>query len=77
MKKENNGNPNQRVGEGTPLLVNAAQVATMLSISKREVERMVADGRLPRPIRLGKRLVRWNLATLRRWITELEKSANT
>ncbi len=58
------------------LLVTTAQVASMLSISKREVERMVADGRLPQPIRLGKRLVRWNLDTIRRWVDDLESGTS-
>ena len=56
------------------LLVDVRGLAKMLSISKREIERMAADGRLPPPIRLGKRMVRWRLETIRRWAEELEKA---
>ena len=58
--------------EGDVLLANATEVAVMLSISKREVERMAADGRLPKPIRLGKRLVRWRITTIHKWLADLE-----
>ena len=56
------------------LLVDVRGLTRMLSISKREVERMAADGRLPPPIRLGKRMVRWRVETIRRWAEELEKA---
>jgi hypothetical protein len=37
--------------ETNALLATAAQATMMLNISKRDVERMVADGRPPKPIR--------------------------
>ena len=55
-------------------LVNAAGLAKMLSVSKREIERMAADGRLPAPIRMSKRLVRWRLTTIKTWLDGLEGS---
>lgn len=58
------------------LLVSPVQLADMLSISKREVERMVSSHRLPKPIRLGKRLVRWRMETIRRWLAELEEQTH-
>ena len=53
-------------------LVDATGLAKMLSVSKREIERMAADGRLPSPIRMSKRLVRWRLSTIETWLDGLE-----
>lgn len=40
-------------------LLTVAEVAAMLTISKREVWRRADSGELPRPIRLGARTRRW------------------
>src|SRR4051794_28091545 len=50
-----------------PLLVNATDVAKMLSISKTTLWRLRASGRLPRPIRLGGS-IRWRVTEIRSWI---------
>jgi predicted DNA-binding transcriptional regulator AlpA len=48
-------------------LVNASVAAAVLGVSRRSWWRFVAEGRAPKPIRLG-RCVRWRLAELRDWI---------
>jgi len=50
-----------------PLLVNASEVARMLSISKTTLWRLRASGRLPRPIRIGGS-IRWKMTEIRSWI---------
>lgn len=49
-------------------LVTVRQAAALLAVSTRSVWRMVADGTLPQPIRLGSRVVRFRLADLQRTI---------
>lgn len=54
-----------------PLLVDANALAVTLSSSLRTIRRLDAAGRLPRPVRLGGRQVRWTLDGpngIRRWI---------
>jgi excisionase family DNA binding protein len=49
------------------MAVPASEVAKILRVSVRHVWALLAKGRLPRPVRLG-RSVRWNVEELRTWI---------
>ena len=52
-----------------PVLVDTKQAAAALGISPRQVERLRASGRFgPRPIRLGRRCLRFELAEIRAWV---------
>ena len=46
--------------------IPASKVAELLAISERHVRKLNSEGRIPRPINLG-RCVRWNVAELHRW----------
>jgi len=50
-----------------PVLLTAADVAGLLSVTVRHVRSLDASGRLPRPIRLG-RAVRWSRSELLAWL---------
>ena len=52
-----------------PRLINASDVARMLSISKTTLWRLPASGRLPRPLRIGGS-VRWRITDIRAWIED-------
>ncbi len=68
-------NGNQRpTGRLDPLLIDAAAVAAILSVSKRTVERMHADGELPACVRIGKTGVRWRLSDIREWVDQLDRT---
>lgn len=47
-------------------LLTAKQVGLMLALSKRQIFRLNASGKLPRPVRIGG-AVRWKLADIIRW----------
>jgi len=49
------------------LAISANQLAELLGISKRHLWSLNAQGKLPRPVRLG-RAVRWPLREIREWI---------
>lgn len=49
------------------VLIDQKQLAEMLSISRRTVQRMISRGKLPAPIRIGK-MVRWKLQDIKKWI---------
>ncbi|WP_337173579.1 helix-turn-helix domain-containing protein [Paludisphaera sp.] len=51
----------------TPLLISAAELASLLGISERTLWRLLSAGRLPQPLRLG-RNTRWRSDEIRRWI---------
>jgi prophage regulatory protein len=53
----------------SPLLIDAAQIAVMLSCSPRHVHRMIDAGHIPPPLRLGG-LKRWHRAAIEQWIAE-------
>ena len=48
-------------------LISVRTVAGMLGVSQRQVWKLVASGRLPAPLRLG-RSVRWRADEIRSWI---------
>lgn len=54
-------------GESARLAVPAGEVAKLLGVSLRHVWALLAEGQLPRPVRLG-RSVRWNIDELRAWL---------
>lgn len=56
-------------------LIDAHQIANMLSLSKRTVYRLVDRNDLPPPFRVGG-VVRWRYADIRAWI-EAKYEANT
>ena len=49
-------------------LLTVAQVAQMLGCSVRSVWRMRDGGRIPRELKVGYRLVRWNRAEIELWV---------
>lgn len=53
-------------GCDTQLGMSARQLSQMLNVSLRQVWRLNAAGKLPRPIRLGGS-VRWNRAEIQQW----------
>ncbi|MCH7752859.1 MAG: helix-turn-helix domain-containing protein [Planctomycetes bacterium] len=55
------------LSESVCLAVPVGEVAKILGISVRHVWALLAQGRLPQPVRLG-RSVRWNLKELRDWL---------
>lgn len=55
-------------GQGLPpLLINAAQMARLLSVSEASVWAYLSAGRVPAPVKLGG-LTRWNVEELRAWV---------
>ena len=52
-------------------LLTAQDVARRLSIGVRTLWRMVAQGKLPRPIRYTRKLVRWKATDIDRYIQSL------
>jgi predicted DNA-binding transcriptional regulator AlpA len=51
-----------------PLAYSSDGLAKRLSVSRRTVERWNSAGKLPRPIRLGGRLLRWIASEIRDWV---------
>ncbi len=72
-RQPTNGN-HPATGRLDPLLIDAGAVAAILSVSKRTVERMHADGELPASVRIGKTGVRWRLSDIRAWVDQLERT---
>lgn len=50
-----------------PLLIDRAGVAALLGCSERHVYRLLTDGLMPRPVRVGS-LVRWRRDELEEWV---------
>ena len=54
------------VVQAAPLLVAAEDAAKLLGLSRRTFERLLGTGRIPRPLRLGRRRL-WRVAELQAW----------
>ena len=82
LPNENFGPPPQQPGpiayHGHPETLTTCQVADLFQITKRHVQRLVKQGRMPRPVKLG-RCSRWVKSDLIEWLKsgcppELEKA---
>ncbi|WP_032688864.1 AlpA family phage regulatory protein [Pseudomonas syringae] len=56
-------------------LIRRAEAASFLAIGVSTLDRMIADGRLPEPVRLSTRVVGWRESTLKQLIIEKEAAA--
>ena len=54
------------------VLIDAAEFARMLSVSKPTIWRMLAAQRIPEPIRLTSQCLRWKRDAVLRWLDSLE-----
>lgn len=60
-------NPN-RDNANAPLAVDARQLGEMLCLSVRTIRTMDSAGKLPKPVTLACRSVRWNVAEICDWL---------
>jgi excisionase family DNA binding protein len=58
---------NQKSPEEKVLLLGMREAAKLLGVSERTIWGMANEGKMPKPIRLG-RAVRWSLDELRAWV---------
>ena len=54
-------------------LLDARELARRMSISVRTLWRLSGEGKLPQPIRLGGRIVRWRAADIEGYLEGLRK----
>lgn len=59
---------NNRNDEMVALAVNAKQLAVMLALSERTIRQLDASGKLPKPVTIGLRSVRWPIDEIRDWL---------
>lgn len=57
----------QAKGDAASLLISATDLAREFRISTRTVRRLDLQGKIPRPIRVGRRAVRWRRAEVVDW----------
>lgn len=58
-----------------PPLATAKEVAAFVRLTVRTLRRLVLAGKFPRPIRVGKRAIRWRAADVERWLDENRREA--
>src|SRR5262245_21902302 len=49
------------------------KIAGLLAISDAQLDRMVAEGRFPKPLKVGKRMVRWRVRDVHEWLEGLSQ----
>jgi excisionase family DNA binding protein len=68
-------NKSRRRPDGHPgesdRLIDATDLAHMLSVSRRQVWRLRAAGEIPAPVRVGSRSVRWRTSDIDRYLATL------
>ena len=52
-----------------PLLLDVAGLTRQLSVSRSALYQWLASGRLPSPVKLGRRVL-WRLDEIRQWVAE-------
>jgi predicted DNA-binding transcriptional regulator AlpA len=63
--------PEQHNGDAKPtstLLWTAEDLANELRLSLRQIRRLDVTGKLPRPVKIGGRAIRWPRASIERWV---------
>lgn len=51
-------------------LISVKKLAVMLELSERSLWRMNDSGKLPSPLHIGNRSVRWRVKDIKKWISE-------
>ena len=54
--------------EPSPLAVDAKKLGAMLGLSTRTVRTLDTSGKLPRPVKIGRRSVRWCVSEIEEWL---------
>ena len=52
------------------LAVGAKQLGKMLGLSERTIRQLDAGGKIPRPVTIGARSVRWSIAEIEDWLSQ-------
>lgn len=55
---------------GPGALLTAQGVAELLDVDVRTVWRMRDAGHIPQPLRIGRKVIRWRLAEVEKWIAD-------
>jgi prophage regulatory protein len=72
LERQSNVRPADLASGQNPLrLIRAKDIRQMLGLSNSTIRRMTNEGRLPRPVRLGKRTTAWRLADIIAWQEQL------
>ena len=50
------------------------EVLALLSVSRSTLNRWIREGAFPRPVKLGKRAVRWRRSDIEGWLKELQSN---
>jgi predicted DNA-binding transcriptional regulator AlpA len=53
-----------------PLLVRERHLPNLVGMSRAQVRRLMAKGRFPIPIRLGRHCVAWRRSDIERWVAD-------
>ena len=65
--KPNTALPSPPAGDPPRLLARLPTVLKMTSLGRSTIDRWIADGSFPPPVRLGPRAVAWRWSDLDRW----------
>ncbi|MDE2842365.1 MAG: AlpA family phage regulatory protein [Chloroflexota bacterium] len=52
-------------------MLRIADVLEVVGVSRSTLYKMIADGRFPRPMRVGQRAARWRQSDIQRWMDSL------
>ncbi len=60
---------------GIPKLMKRDEVEATIGVSRRTLQRMVAKGAFPAPIKLGPQLNRWRSDEVAAWLDDFKRTA--
>ena len=59
-----------------PEVIRRSKLEERLGLSRSSIYKMMADGRFPRPIKLGRRSVGWRAVEIERWLDEMQEASD-
>lgn len=56
-----------------PLWIGYDEIFTLTGIGRFKINHLINANRFPKPIKLGKKVVRWSVADVMKWINKMEQ----
>lgn len=64
----------QEIQRLKPLWISYDEIFTLTGVGRFKLQELIEKNRFPKPMKLGKKVVRWSVADVTRWINEMERT---
>lgn len=64
----------QEIQRLAPLWIDVHDIFTLTGLGRFKLQELIEKDRFPKPIKLGKKVVRWSIADVTAWINKMEQT---